>query len=312
MNTNTNRIVRSAAVVAALFMALPAGGAAAAADSNTSSSTSVEIERFEEARAGRAKARRAPHRARAPRAAKARKVCRGRGRARQCVIVGGAPAPVAAPAPAPAQAPAPAPAPAPAAQPEVLPAGGGDANAFGFLFPNGANPGRWNPCAPVHYSVNASKAPAGGEADLQEALRRVGSATGINFVYDGPTTAVPNNGDGSTATVIAWAAPGESNMLTGNSAGIGGASGISSGGYIRITKGFVVIDSTRTVAPGFGGGVTQGALLMHELGHMVGLDHSGDQAQIMYPTVTSRTPADWGIGDRNGLAELGANKGCLK
>ncbi len=163
----------------------------------------------------------------------------------------------------------------------------------------------------VHYSINAAKAPAGGEADLQEAIRRVGSATGINFVYDGPTTAVPNNGDNSTATVIAWAAPGESNMLGSGAAGVGGASGVSSNGYIRLTKGFVVIDSTRNVAAGFGGGVTQGALLMHELGHMVGLDHSGDQAQIMYPTVTNRTPGDWGAGDRNGLTRLGATNGCF-
>ena len=306
MNTNTNRIVRSAAVVAALFMAIPAGGAGAEADTNASSS-SVEIERYAEAKARKvAKAKRAP---------KPRKVCTGRGRARRCSIVGGAPAPApaAAPAPAPGPAPvqAPAPAPAPVPQSEAIAAGGGDAAAFGFLFPNGANPGRWNPCVGLHYSINASKAPAGGVEDLQEAIRRVGSATGINFVYDGPTTAVPNNGDNSTVTVIAWAAPGESNMLTGNAAGIGGASGISSGGYIRLTRGFVVIDSTRNVAPGFGGGVTQGALLMHELGHMVGLDHSGDQAQIMYPSVTSRTPADWGAADRNGLAEVGANKGCL-
>lgn len=163
----------------------------------------------------------------------------------------------------------------------------------------------------VHYSVNAAKAPAGGEADLQEAIRRVGSATGINFVYDGATSAVPNSGDNSSATVFAWAAPGESNMLGSGAAGVGGASGVSSGGYIRLTKGFVVIDATRTVAAGFGGGITQGALLMHELGHVVGLDHSGDQAQIMYPTVTNRTPADWGAGDRNGLTQLGAAKGCF-
>ncbi|HUR17375.1 MAG TPA: matrixin family metalloprotease [Acidimicrobiales bacterium] len=290
MNPNTNRIVRTAAVVAAVLMAIPAGVSAAEA----ASSSVVEA-------SAPAKARKVATR----RAARPRKVCTGRGRARRCVIVRpGAPAPIV---PAPAAAPAPVPAAASAA---IAP-GGGDGGAFGFLFPNGANPGRWNPCVAVHYSVNASKAPAGGEADLQEAIRRLGGATGINFVYDGPTAAVPNNGDSSAATVIAWAAPGESNMLTGSAAGIGGASGIQTGGYIRLTKGFVVIDSTRAVAPGFGGGVTQGALLMHELGHMVGLNHSADQAQIMYPTVTERTPSDWGAGDRNGLTQVGATKGCL-
>ncbi|PLS76231.1 MAG: hypothetical protein CYG61_03340 [Actinobacteria bacterium] len=149
---------------------------------------------------------------------------------------------------------------------------------------------------------------------MQEAMRRVGQATGINFVYDGSTGEVPSNGGNGysgAGTVIAWATHEETNMLTGNAAGVGGAAAVSSNGYIRITRGFVVIDANRTVPAGFSGGVTQGALLMHELGHMVGLDHSGDQAQIMYPTVTSRTPADWGAGDRNGLARVGAANGCL-
>ncbi|MEO7837208.1 MAG: matrixin family metalloprotease, partial [Acidimicrobiales bacterium] len=187
--------------------------------------------------------------------------------------------------------------------------------AFGFLFPNGGNPGRWNPCAPVRYSINSTRAPAGGVADVQEAIRRVGQATGISFTYDGSTAEVPNNGSNGysgAGTVIAWATPDETNMLTAGAAGMGGAAGVSSNGAIRITRGFVVLDASRTVPAGFGGGASQGALLMHELGHMVGLGHSTDQAQIMYPTVTPRTPRDWGAGDRIGLLRVGAPNGCLR
>jgi len=50
---------------------------------------------------------------------------------------------------------------------------------------------------------------------------------------------------------------------------------------------------------------------MHELGHAVGLDHTTDATQIMYPTLT-RKPARWGTGDRRGLAYLGRSRGCLR
>ena len=293
MTARMNRIIRSTAIVAALISGAPSLAEAAP----PAAATEAEITEAAPARARRA--------ARPRRVARARRVCTGRGRARRCQVVG-------APAPAPGPAPAAAPAPAPSSQ--AAPAGGGDANAFGFLFANGASPGRWNPCVAVHYSINPNRAPAGGVEDLQEALRRVSGATGLNFVYDGPTTEVPRNGDqgySGAGTVIAWASPEETNMLTGGVAGMGGAAATSSNGVIKIVKGFVVIDANRRLPAGFGGGQTQGALLMHELGHMVGLDHTGDPAQIMYPSVTSQTPADWGAGDRNGLHRVGATNGCL-
>lgn len=297
MTANTNRIIRTTVLFGALLLGSPAtqaGAGEAASTVSSSASASPSASSVEVTKAAPAKVRRA---------ARARRVCTGRGRARRCSIVG-------APAPAPAPAAAPAPAPAPAPQPQALPAGAGDANAFGFLFPNGGNPGRWNPCAPVHYSINSNRAPAGGVEDVQEAIHRVSQATGINFAYDGPTGEVPQSGSNG-ATVIAWATPQETDLLTNGAAGVGGASGVSSGGVIRLTRGFVVLDATRSVAAGFGGGQTEGALLMHELGHMVGLDHSGDQAQVMYPTVTSRTPGDWGAADRNGLARVGSANGCV-
>jgi len=51
---------------------------------------------------------------------------------------------------------------------------------------------------------------------------------------------------------------------------------------------------------------------MHELGHVVGLDHPrhGGRLQIMYPVLT-RKPAQWGRGDLAGLRFVGAGGGCL-
>ena len=46
------------------------------------------------------------------------------------------------------------------------------------------------------------------------------------------------------------------------------------------------------------------AIIMHELGHVVGLDHVDDPDQLMFPRTTGRL--DWGAGDRRGLAAMGA------
>ena len=49
---------------------------------------------------------------------------------------------------------------------------------------------------------------------------------------------------------------------------------------------------------------------MHELGHVIGLDHVTDQSQIMYPTVTTKLSV-FGAGDLAGLQLLGRPAGCM-
>ena len=295
-------------VVAALFPVVVLVASVAGFDpapALVAAGASVPADQTQVAEARRARAPKV-RKARAP---KPRRVCTGKGRARRCSTV--APAPVPAPeAPAPEASPAPAEAaPAPAAP------SGGDPGAVAFLFPNDGRPGRFNPCAVVHYRVNAQRAPAGGEADLAEAVSRISAATGITFAYDGLTDEMPQSAGGrysGSTTIVAWAVPGESNLLSAGAAGVGGASAVlNSDGTIRITKGFVVLDATQATSAGFGGGFSQGALLLHELGHMVGLQHVGDPAQIMYPTLTAGAPGELGAGDRNGLAAVGAGNGCL-
>ena len=45
------------------------------------------------------------------------------------------------------------------------------------------------------------------------------------------------------------------------------------------------------------------AVILHEIGHLVGLDHVNDQAELMYPR--GGTLTDSGPGDLTGLATLG-------
>ena len=188
---------------------------------------------------------------------------------------------------------------------------------------------RWNPCAPIHYSVNAALAadPAGALADTEAAVAKVAAASGLTFVYDGATSVVPtrawlDGGGASSGLVIAWAPrgtqAGQSDLFGGDADGEGGwtESGVSKDGATwtwQIKRGFVVVDPAGAVdyAPGFGPGQSRGVLLMHELGHAVGLGHVDNRRDVMFPVITSSSRAQWGPGDLAGLARVGKSAGCI-
>src|SRR6478736_5981808 len=160
----------------------------------------------------------------------------------------------------------------------------------------GAAIARWNPCSgPIGYRVNLAQAPRGALADVQGAVARVSAATGLRFRYLGTTSVVPSSTDSGpaypagTSLGAAW--------VTGRVDDRGRAWG-------QVVEGAVVVDATQHAEPGFGTAVrgTRGRMLMHELGHAVGLGHVSDRAQVMYPVDSG--PAVWGAGDRAGLRVL--------
>ena len=54
-------------------------------------------------------------------------------------------------------------------------------------------------------------------------------------------------------------------------------------------------------------------LLMHEIGHAMGLGHGTDAAQIMEAhSDLENLPTQWGAGDLAGLAKLGLQQGCVQ
>ena len=199
----------------------------------------------------------------------------------------------------------------------------GNAHRFSLFDPDSV--ARWDPCTPIRYQVNLDQATPGSMKDVRKALHRVSEASGLQFTYAGTTHVIPQGGmeepyaDG-VDLVIAWANPAQSAVLKRmrGAAGVGGPAYTS--GYenadgsdaLRIVQGHVVIDATqaRQYRGGFGTGQTRGELLMHEIGHAVGLSHSTARSQIMYPSMQPGK-AQFGAGDLTGLALLGANRGCL-
>jgi hypothetical protein len=74
--------------------------------------------------------------------------------------------------------------------------------------------------------------------------------------------------------------------------------------------GSIVLNGADQLDNGFRPGKTWGKVVLHELGHVLGLDHVVDPAQVMHPSLVS-SPAAWGAGDLAGLRLLGPDSGCL-
>ena len=200
---------------------------------------------------------------------------------------------------------------------------------------------RWNPCQKaITYRVNtkyASGTKAGRAAalrDVKGAVSRLSAATGIKFRYVGATTLIPRSTSSKSwasretaaEIYISWVkqsqTAGKSNLL--GRAGKGWAAG--SGGYAykfwkvgndpwhgATGRGFVVLDSAqnKSFKAGFGAGTTRGDLLLHELGHVMGLNHVASESQVMFPTITSHNNSGYAAGDRAGLQKLGHDAGCI-
>lgn len=172
------------------------------------------------------------------------------------------------------------------------------------------SPSRWGTCT-IGYRVNQRNMPPHGMADLREAMRRVTQVNGTRFRYLGRTRLVPYAGDsraGVDKITVAWAGSAATRgLLAPGIAGFGGTSHLGR----RIRTGYLVLNTAYSSrAPeGFGEGMPHGLVLMHELGHVIGLDHTADRHQIMNPG--RPLPASvWGAADLRGLRALGRASGC--
>jgi hypothetical protein len=204
---------------------------------------------------------------------------------------------------------------APLGTPPPAPVGGGS-HAFVHVHEDGS-PVAYDPCRPIHVVLNHRMAPAGGTELVQQALADVTAATGLRFVVDGPTSEVPSDdraayqedryGDRWAPVLVAWSDPTELPDLTGDVAGRAGSTAVASSGngdHVYVT-GTVALDG-----PQFAGIIASRgpeealAVIRHELGHLVGLDHVSDPTQLMYeqsmPGITT-----FQDGDRTGLVALG-------
>ena len=211
-----------------------------------------------------------------------------------------------------------------------LPAG----YSFTFVKDDGCTPIRFDPCQPIHYVMNPAQAPPSGVADVEEAFARLARATGLTFVNDGVTEEVSRRGpyvedrypNRWAPILVAWS------RRSGDRANV---EVVGSGFPYRVqdvlVSGMLTLNSDAVSdrakdtplpggfasAPGFGAigaeGVTWGRVILHELAHVVGLGHTRDRDQLMYPDTAQQTShtTEYRSGDREGLRLLGKEAGCL-
>jgi predicted Zn-dependent protease len=120
--------------------------------------------------------------------------------------------------------------------------------------------------------------------DLRTAFARYAKITGLRFV------------EGGEDIVVSWA---DLPRGTNAEAGAGRVDANLSSGFLRLSR-----SADRPRVPGFGGS-GRGVTLLHEIGHVLGLGHVTDRAQLMYPIHTDgRSPLTPQRGDIAGLKEL--------
>jgi hypothetical protein len=173
----------------------------------------------------------------------------------------------------------------------------------------------FDPCRPVHYVVSGAEPWPGANAMLKAAIADVSDATGLRFVDDG-TSSEPafthrapyqpdRYGKRWAPVLIAWTDAHADRELAGNVLGIGGGIGMTVDNQPRLVSGIVYYDgpdlSRLMKRPTDRAEVH--VVLLHELGHLVGLLHEPDTSSVMNPV--AQHLRDFSAGDRRGLAAAG-------
>jgi hypothetical protein len=176
---------------------------------------------------------------------------------------------------------------------------------------------RWSACEPIRFVINTQNAPKGAVEDFKLAIKKMNGASALDLEVIGTTKAksTPSWADSAGESdwrpvLISWATGGTS-ILSDH------ASGTATNRAVTNSEGKRVIVSGQIVfnfehddmyTPGFGAYGSRTLLYMHEIGHVLGLDHVDDKDQMMYKNVAATVDA--GAGDLTGLKALGKG-GCL-
>lgn len=207
----------------------------------------------------------------------------------------------------------------PLGQPGAVPAGNG---GFQFLQHQPGNPSApvaFDPCRPIHYVVNPAGAPRDGASLVSRAIADVHKATGLDFVDDGATSEAPATdrlayqpsryGKSHWAPVlIAWSNEKAYQELAGYVAGVGAPeAAYARSDRLEYVTGQVVLDSRDLSTATMPDRVQAKAVILHELGHLVGLDHTSDRRQLMFSEAEFNVH-DYGDGDLRGLSVLGSQR----
>jgi len=186
-------------------------------------------------------------------------------------------------------------------------------------------PVRWNPCEPIRYQIDLGPMAAGVAEEVHDSTALISEATGIGFTFEGFVEVdiaerlaggdfvIPGSEGGIewAPVLVAWrpqrfllALGAERDVL---GLGLPVATRLDRDQFV---SGAIVLNADARLPRGFATGLDQGPVILHELGHVLGLGHVSDRSQLMF-----RRAVPWvtglGEGDLQGLERLGVGDGCL-
>lgn len=155
------------------------------------------------------------------------------------------------------------------------------------------HPGYAYPCAPIHYVISEAEAPPDFAEVVHGAVGKISAASGYRFFFDGMTSG-RNFFSNAGPVLIGFGASGENPRFAEDVIGLGGS---ATGADQHLVAGAIMLDATKYAhQPDM---AERQAIVMHELGHVLGLDHVDDTGELMSAHNVGRTTL--GPGDLAGL-----------
>jgi len=209
------------------------------------------------------------------------------------------------------------PAPAPAALVSTV------SSSYKFSSLLDGQPVRWDPCTAIHWQSSTARGPVGGLTVLKAAVAKISALTGTTWVYDGATTTAPSSGylpkspnSGDRPVLVGWTDGTSSDLLAGRPAAVLGMTRtvwfgtVDAKGHRTAETRGAVVALDRTDRLPLRGAMSWSTTALHELGHVMGLDHPADSRQLMAATLPVHA-TDLQAGDRIGLGRIGRSAGCV-
>lgn len=189
---------------------------------------------------------------------------------------------------------------------------------FNNLNSDGTGPISWDPCRPIHYVINNSNQPENGEEMIKLAVKEISFYSGFKFIFDGLTNESFSKermsyqperyGDVWAPILFTWSTPETHPGLPDGVLGEGGASTLTREGQASIyVTGLVDLETKalKEYMTDKKGNSRVVAVILHELGHVMGLDHTDGPWEIMHPEANLQV-TKLGLGDKSGLSILGS------
>ncbi len=190
--------------------------------------------------------------------------------------------------------------------------GADPAPGYAFSMTMDGGPVAYTSCRPVQVAVYPAGGPSGAFELASAAVSRAASASGLQLVVMGPYGGAAPNWNFEAAPVeaddpisISWQDGDAIAELTDHVAGLGGSRYLDyPGGRRRLIAGTIALsrDYYRYLDE-VGDRDQQLAVLLHELGHVLGLDHVDNPDELMNDDNLGLTA--YGPGDLAGLRRLG-------